>query len=340
MLTIKSAQKFKQFAKVCIWGVPKAGKSHTALALATAMAGENGKVGVISSEFGSTKLLAHKFPHDIIDLSEADEHDGVPVPNAFSPQRYEMALKMLIESGYAAIVIDSLSHSWAGSGGLLESVGKHKNTFSDGWGENSPVYDHLVNTIIAAKCHIIVTLRAKDKYVQEEYTKRNGDKGSSPKNAGEAPVMRKGFGFEFQVTMRMDSMVGHIEASAVEDYIHKGEEIEKPGPELAYRLLEALDGAPLPEPSPQQVEMKALLEELYTANPGSYARYPNWEHLALRKALEMPSGPLPVDYTDEQVELMRIYVEMKKAPKQKPVLKSVEGLYSNMNAALKAEAES
>lgn len=315
MLQIKPATKFRQFAKVCIWGTPKAGKSHTALALATAMAGENGKVGVISSEFGSTKLLAHKFPHDIIDLSEADEHDGVPVPNAFSPQRYEMALKMLIESGYAAIVIDSLSHSWAGNGGLLEAVGRHKNTFSDGWGENSPVYDHLVNTIIAAKCHIIVTLRAKDKYVQEEYIKRDGTKGSSPKNAGEAPVMRKGFGFEFQVTMRMDSMIGHIEASAVEDYIHKGEGIEKPGADLAYRLLDAIDGVPLPEPSAQQVEMKDLLAQLYATSPASYAKYPNWEHLALRKALEIPSGPLPVDYSDEQVELMRTYLETKKATK-------------------------
>lgn len=316
MLQIKEAQRFKQYAKVCLWGTPKAGKSHTALALATAMAGENGKVAVISSEFGSTKLLAHKFPHDIIDLSEADENDGVPVPNAFSPQRYEMALRMLIEAGYAAIVIDSLSHSWAGSGGLLEAVGKFKNTFSDGWGENSPVYDHLVNTMIAAKCHIIVTLRAKDKYVQEEYIKRDGSKGSSPKNAGEAPVMRKGFGFEFQVTMRMDSMIGHVEASAVEDYIHKGEEIEKPGAELAYRLLEALDGVPLPEPSTQQIEMKALLQEFYNLAPATYGKIPNWEAMALRKALEIESGPLPVDYTDEQVELMRIFVEMKKSAKQ------------------------
>jgi hypothetical protein len=176
-------------------------------------------------------------------------------------------------------------------------------------------------------------------YRRSIHTKRDGSKGSSPKNAGEAPVMRKGFGFEFQVTMRMDSMIGHIEASAVEDYIHKGEEIEKPGAELAYRLLEAIDGVPLPEPSAQQVEMKELLEQLYATNPGSYARFPNWEHLALRKALEIPSGPLPVDYSDEQVELMRIYVEMKKAPKQKPVLKSVEGLYNNVNAALKAETE-
>lgn len=317
-LVIKPATKFKQFAKVCLWGVPKSGKSHTALMLASVFAGEGGKVGVISSEFGSTKLLAHKFPHDIIDLSEADEHDGVPIANAFSPQRYEMAIKMLIEAGYKAIVVDSLSHSWAGSGGLLEAVGKYKNTFNDGWGENTPVYDQMVNTIIAAKCHIIVTLRAKDKYVQEEYTKRDGSKGSSPKNAGEAPIMRKNFGYEFQITMRMDSMIGYVEASAVEDYIHKGEEIEKPESELAYRILDALDGVPAPEMSEQQKAMRVLLDEFYKVSPATYARIANWEALAIHRGLDIPDGvSLPIDYTDDEIRRMALYVESKKFEKSK-----------------------
>jgi hypothetical protein len=316
-LQIKPAEKFKQYARVCLWGTPKAGKSHTALALATALAGEDGQVGVISSEFGSTKLLAHKFPHEIIDLSEADENNGVPVKDAFSPQRYEQALKMFVEAGYKAIVIDSLSHAWAGSGGLLEAVGKHKNTFSDGWGENSPVYDRLVNSILAARCHIIVTLRAKDKYVQEEYIKRNGEKGTMPKNAGEAPVIRKGFGFEMQLTIRMDSLTGYVEASAVEDYIHKGEEIEKPDAALAYRLLEALDGVPLPEPTEQQIEMRQLLDEFYNLSPATYARIPNWEQMALSKALDTPAGqlPAPQDYTEDDVQRMRLYVASKRQSK-------------------------
>ena len=111
-------------------------------------------------------------------------------------------------------------------------------------------------------------------------------------------------------------MVGNVEATAVQDYIAKGEEIENVGAELAGRLLKALDGVPLPEPSEQQKEMKSLLEALYNLSPVTYSRYPNWEQLALRKALEIESGPLPVDYTDEQVELMRLYVATKKPPKQ------------------------
>lgn len=315
-LTIKPAQKYRQFARICLWGIPKAGKTHSALALATAMAGPDGKVGVISSEYASSKLLSHRFPHDVIDLSESDEN-GIPVKNAFSPQRYEEALRLFIQNGYKVVIIDSLSHSWAGEGGTLEAVSKAgKNSFTDGWGDNTPIYNHLVNSILAARCHIIVTLRAKDAYVQEEYTRRDGSKGTMPRNIGMSPVMRKGFGFEMHLTMRMDSMIGYVEASAVEDYIHKGEEIEKPGEELAYRILDALDGVPLPEPTPQQIAMKKLLNDFYALSPATYARIANWQEMALRKALDVPSAQeLPEEYTDDDVHRMELYLAHKRQEK-------------------------
>jgi len=322
-LKIERAKKFKFPARVCIWGTEKQGKTHAALALATALAeretpdGEEVLVGVISSEFASSQLLQPRFPHDIVNLAETDENGNL-VPKAFSPARYEEAIKLFLQSGYKAIVIDSLSHVWEGEGGILETVSKKGgNSFNDGWGESTPVYKHLINTILAARCHIIVTLRSKEEYKQEEYTKKGGGTGYAPKNVGQAPIIRKGFGYEMHLKLRMDSKVAHVEATAVEDYVPQGEQIENVGPELADRLLKALDGAPLPEPSEQQKEMRTLLNELYATNPATYDRYKNWEQLALRKALEIESVPLPTDYTDEQVELMRIYVEMKKAAKQK-----------------------
>ncbi len=315
-LSIVPAEKIKQYARVCLWGVEKSGKTHTALTLATALAGEGGKVGVISSEFGSSKLLSSKFPHDIIDLVALDENGNLP-RKPFTPERYEEALHLFIDAGYKAIVIDSLSHMWQGEGGILEAVGKAgKNSFSDGWGENTPVYNRFITTILGAKCHIIITLRAKDKYEQEEYIKSNGSKGSAPKNVGEAPVIRKGFGYEMQLTLRMDGMTAYVQSSAVEEYIHKNEEIEKPGPELAYRLLEALDGVPLPEPTSQQKEMRKLLQEFYSFSPATYARIPNWEELALRKSLDLSQEDvLPTEYTDDDVSRMDLYVAQKRQEK-------------------------
>jgi hypothetical protein len=323
-LKIEKAKKFKLPARVCIWGTEKTGKTHAALALATALAeretpeGEEVLVGVVSSEYASSQLLKPKFPHEIVNLAETDVNGNL-IPNAFSPARYEEAIKLFIREGYKAIVIDSLSHVWEGEGGILDIVNrKGGNKFTDGWGESTPVYKKLINTILAARCHIIITLRSKEEYKQEEYIKKDGKTtGHAPKNVGQAPIIRKGFGYEMHLKLRMDDYIAHVEATAMQDFIPKHEQIEDVGPELADRLLKALDGEPAPEPSEQQKEMRTLLNELYATNPAVYARYANWEELALRKALNIPSGVLPKDYSDEQVEAMRLYVASKKPqPKQ------------------------
>jgi hypothetical protein len=314
VLQIQPATKFKSPARVCIWGTQKVGKTHGALALATALAGEDGKVGVISSEYASSQLLQHRFPHDIVNLAEVDENSNL-VPGAFSAARYEEAIKLFTQARYDVIIIDSLSHVWEGEGGLLEAVNKPgQNTFDDGWRVNTPIYKHLINTILAARCHIIITLRAKDAYVMEEYIKKNNEKGTRPKNVGLCPVMRKGFGFEMHLTLRMDSMVAYVEATAMQDYIPNGEEITDLGDDLAQRLLDALDGVPLPEPTQQQKDMRTLLDEFYSLSPATYARITNWEILALKKALGVV--PKPSEYTDEHVENMRKYVTARKQEKE------------------------
>src|SRR5215469_10836426 len=102
VLQIQPATKFRLPARVCIWGTQKAGKTHGGLALATSLAGPNGKVGVISSEYASSQLLQHRFPHDIINLAEVDENSNL-VPGAFSPARYEEAIRLfgILEGRYA-----------------------------------------------------------------------------------------------------------------------------------------------------------------------------------------------------------------------------------------------
>jgi hypothetical protein len=313
-MQIKPATKFRQYARVCFWGTEKAGKSHIALALATLLAGESGKIGVISSEYASSQLLQHRFPHDIIDLAEVDENGHI-AKDAFSTSRYEQAIKLFCDAGYQVVVIDSLSHLWEGEGGILDAVKNKGNTFNEGWGENSPLYRKVIHSILAARCHIIITLRAKDNYVQQEYLKKDGTKGMGPVNVGLAPVMRKNFGYEMHLKIRMENMIGYVEATAMQDYIPRGEEIEVMDEDFANRLLGALDGVPLPEPTEQQKAMRTLLDEFYNLAPLTYAKIPNWEQMALRAAFGISKGTsLPQDYTDEHITLMRTYVEAKKRP--------------------------
>mgnify|MGYP001612199972 CR=1 FL=1 len=111
VLQIEEAEKFRSHARVVFWGVEKSGKTHGGLALATKLAGESGKIGVISSEYASSQFLKHRFPHNIVNLAQVDQHGNID-KNAFSAQRYEEAIKLFTQAGYSVIVIDSLSHLW------------------------------------------------------------------------------------------------------------------------------------------------------------------------------------------------------------------------------------
>jgi len=320
MLQIKPATKFKQFARVVFWGVEKSGKTHAALSLATRLAGETGKIGVISSEYASSQFLQHRFPHDIIDLTEVDSQGNI-ARNAFSAARYEEAIKLFVKDGYSVIVIDSLSHLWEGEGGILDAVNSRRgNTFNDGWGENSPIYRRTIQAILSTRAHIIITLRAKDGYIQQDYLKKDGTKGTQPVNVGLAPVMRKNFGYEMHLKIRMESMIGTVEATAMQDYIPRGEEVEAIDDDFATRLLAALDGEPMPEPTEQQKDMRSLLDEFYGLAPLTYAHIANWEQQALRAALGISRGQsLPTDYTDDDVEKMRAYLANKRQRKAAPI---------------------
>lgn len=72
--------------------------------------------------------------------------------------------------------------------------------------------------------------------------------------------------------------------------------------------------------TPQQTQIKALLQEFYNLSPQTYARIPNWEEIAIRTALVLgKTGTLPTNYTDEDIKKMRDYVEEKKAKAKKSV---------------------
>lgn len=247
-MVIKSAKKVRQYAKVCFWGVEKSGKTHAALDLATNLAGENGKIGVISSERGSSALLAWKFPHDLIDLT-VDEGNN-PMHNPYTPKRYEEALQTFVKAGYQVIIVDSLSHVWEGEGGVLEFVdSKGSNSYTSGWKEGTPLYNKFLNALLAVPCHLIVTLRAKDGYVQEM-----NEKGKvAPKNVGLKPIIRERFGFEMQFMVYMANQVGHVNSSAYQEEIPNGSTIERI-PDMAETLSRWLAGDPPPERVPSMAE--------------------------------------------------------------------------------------
>lgn len=199
-MQIRKAERKKAKLRLGIAAPSGAGKTYSALLMAF---GLGGKVGLIDTEHGSGDLYAHLGEYDVI---------GIEAP--YTVAKYTQAIKAFEEAGYATIIIDSLSHAWAGDGGLLDKQGKiadrpGANGYA-AWRSITPEHNALVEAMLTSPCHIIATMRAKQEYVLE-----TNDKGKQqPKKVGMAPVQREGMEYEFTVMLDVDM---HHVASASKD---------------------------------------------------------------------------------------------------------------------------
>lgn len=197
---IRRAERKKAKLRLGIAAPSGAGKTYSALLLAF---GLGGKVGLIDTEHGSGDLYANLGEYDIISIEAP-----------YTVAKYLQAIKAFEEAGYSTIIIDSLTHAWAGDGGLLDKQGKiadsgKANGFA-AWRTITPEHNSLVEAMLRSPSHIIATMRAKQEYVLE-----TNEKGKqTPKKVGLAPVQRDGMEYEFTVMLDID--MNHV-ASASKD---------------------------------------------------------------------------------------------------------------------------
>lgn len=199
-------------ARVALDGPTGSGKTWTALQWARIIAGEN-PVGLIDTE---NRSAAHYSPEP---GWTGDRQRPFDPPYDFfhfpvGPPYEPMALVRLIEMAAddlapdGVLIIDSLSHFWEGEGGTLDQADRagqraQGNSFA-GWKEATPMQRHMIDTIVHAPFHVIVTMRSKMEYVQETYTDSNGNRRSTIKKLGLAPVQRAGVEYEFTIVGDMD----------------------------------------------------------------------------------------------------------------------------------------
>jgi hypothetical protein len=111
------------------------------------------------------------------------------------------------------LIIDSLSHAWAGEGGILDmhdkaaAASKTGNRFTV-WREVTPQHNALVDTLLGADLHIVTTMRTKTAYDLVD----EGDGKKRPIKVGLAPVQREGMEYEFTVVLDL-SVDGHVATS-------------------------------------------------------------------------------------------------------------------------------
>lgn len=243
-MALKQAVKHEKKLRLFIPGPAGSGKTYTALAIATELAklSGGGPVALYDTEAGSASLYAGKFEF----LT-----DQIEPP--YTPEKFIAAILEAERAGCSVVILDSISHAWAGEGGLLDMVNQwtnastSKNAFTAGWSKATPVQNRLLQTIMRAKLHVIATARTKTEWVMQK-----DDKGrDKPVKVGLAPVQRADTDYEFDVVLDMSAAhVGEVTKSRFESVADKV--ATKPGADFARMIWDELQGEP-EEPGKQQI---------------------------------------------------------------------------------------
>lgn len=221
-LSFQKATKKSARLRMALIGVAGAGKTYTALSIAQHL---GKRIAVVDTERGSASKYSDIFQFDVLEV------------DTYSPRTYIEAIEAAEEAGYDVLIIDSLSHAWAGRDGALEMVDKASRRQQSGnnfgaWRDVTPLHNAMVDKIIGARLHIIGTMRAKTEYVQEKNEKTGK---TTVRKVGLAPVQRDGLEYEFDVVADIDSennfIVGKTRCPQLSGVV-----VNKAGREIAQRL--------------------------------------------------------------------------------------------------------
>lgn len=241
-LRIEDAKREKLFGRFALISPSGGGKTHSALRLAEGLA-RGGKICVIDTEHNSSKLELGK-----PDIPKAFRHIQLDPP--YTPEAYIEAIELAYKDGASVIIIDSLSHAWAGKGGIIEYVNKQSkngNSFYN-WRQGGEKLNLLVDALLSVQAHLIVTMRSKVEYVIEKDEKG----GNSVRKLGLQPIMRDGVEYEFTIVWDLERDTHEAAASKDRSSLFIDETprvlAQRDGERLAAWLDEGEAPAPRPEP--------------------------------------------------------------------------------------------
>ena len=186
-----TAQRSAARQIIAMIGPSGSGKTLSALYLARGLIGPQGKLLVIDTEKGRSTFYA-----DSVQFQVA--HFNPP----FAPARYIAYLDAAEKAGADAVVIDSGSHEWAGIGGCSEmaEASQLKNDFAK-WAFPKAQNKKYVNRLTNSGMHVIVCLRAQEKYKQIDDPDKPGRKMIV--NDGFLPICEKNLVYELVISILM-----------------------------------------------------------------------------------------------------------------------------------------
>lgn len=186
-MEIRKALRKQAKIKLALQGSAGSGKTFSALLLASGMTAWS-KIALIDTENHSADLYAHLGEFNVLQLSKP-----------FSPERYISAIEICEQVGMEVIIVDSITHEWEGSGGILDIHGNMPGNSFTNWSKITPRHNAFVQKILESPCHIICSIRTKTDYVLSE---KNGK--MVPEKVGMKGITRDGMDYEFTIVFDLD----------------------------------------------------------------------------------------------------------------------------------------
>lgn len=239
------------------------GKTYSAMRLASGLSGGE-KFAVIDTEAGRALHYADQFKFDHGDLAPP-----------FRPDAYIEAIMAADAAGYPVIVVDSMSHVWAGDGGVLDwqeeeldrmagsDWKKREAVKMASWIKPKMSHKQMVQKLLQVRAHLILCFRAEEKI--EMVRDDNNKMKIVPKVTltgldGWVPICEKSLPFELTTSFLMMARNPGVPLPIKLQEQHRALfDLSKPiTEESGKRLGEWAMGGALPDHS---VELTKLLKE-------------------------------------------------------------------------------
>lgn len=241
-MTFVKAERKQHKPKLALTGPSGAGKTYSALLIASGM---GNRIAVIDTENGSASLYANMDKGPLKGLA----FDVLELEPPYTIDKYVRAIEAAQAEKYDVLVIDSISHAWAGEGGLLskkEALDQRGGNSYTNWAGITKEHEQFKARILNADIILICTMRSKQDYVLEVNEKGK----SAPKKVGMAPIQRDGMEYEF--TTVFDLAMDHNAVASKDRTSMFDGQVFKPSKKTGEQILTWLTGAKPIESRPAQ----------------------------------------------------------------------------------------
>ncbi len=276
-MQVQKAKRSQAKMRLGLQGPSGSGKTFSALKIAYGLCDNWDGIVVIDTEHGSSNLYAHLGHFGTISFEPP-----------YTPEHYMAAIDLAEEFGAEVIIIDSLSHEWEGSGGILDIHANMAGNSFTNWAKLTPRHNSLVNRILSSSAHIIATIRSKQDYVLMD---KNGK--AVPEKVGLKGIQRDGVEYEFTTLFELDIKHNAIATKDRTGLFSGRPEFrltESVGKELANWCCCSNEES-ITDPFIDRINATTSVVELvslYRANPETQAKYYD-DYVRRRKELTPPS---------------------------------------------------